>query len=422
MTLSTPRSRAEQLDAHDELAALRAQFHIPQHAGRDCIYLCGHSLGLAPKRAAGLVNEELRIWQTLAVEGHFAAARPWVSYHEQVTRGLAALAGAETGEVVAMNSLTVNLHLLFVSFYRPTPTRYKILIERNAFSSDRYAVQSQLQFRGFDPATTLVELIPRPGEDHIRTDDVLAAIEREHDRLALVWLPGVQYLNGQVFDMAAISRAARSNGIAIGWDLAHAIGNVPMQLHDWDVDFAVWCSYKYLNGSPGAIGGAFVHARHAQSKLPRFAGWWGHDAHTRFTMPPDFQPMNGAEGWQLSNPPILAIAPLIASLELFSQAGLEPLQRKSKQLTQYLDELLRAECAEALDIITPQYARGAQLSLRLRGSRDHARAVFDRLIAAGVICDWREPDIIRVAPAPLYNRFTEVWDFVECLRAVSRGP
>ena len=422
MTLSTPRSRAEQLDAHDELAALRAQFHIPQHAGRDCIYLCGHSLGLAPKRAAGLVNEELRIWQTLAVEGHFAAARPWVSYHEQVTRGLAALAGAETGEVVAMNSLTVNLHLLFVSFYRPTPTRYKILIERNAFSSDRYAVQSQLQFRGFDPATTLVELIPRPGEDHIRTDDVLAAIEREHDRLALVWLPGVQYLNGQVFDMAAISRAARSNGIAIGWDLAHAIGNVPMQLHDWDVDFAVWCSYKYLNGSPGAIGGAFVHARHAQSKLPRFAGWWGHDAHTRFTMPPDFQPMNGAEGWQLSNPPILAIAPLIASLELFSQAGLEPLQRKSKQLTQYLDELLRAECAEALDIITPQYARGAQLSLRLRGSRDHARAVFDRLIAAGVICDWREPDIIRVAPAPLYNRFTEVWDFVECLQAVSRGP
>ena len=416
------RTEAEQLDAQDELATLRSAFHIPKRSdGGDCIYFCGHSLGLAPKRAVELVNEELQVWQTLGVEGHFAPARPWVSYHEQVTQGLAQLAGAQPDEVVAMNSLTVNLHLLFVSFYRPTRTRYKILIERMAFSSDRYAVQSQLQFHGYDPAAALVEVGPRPGEDRLRTEDIVATIERERDQLALVWLPGVQYLNGQLLDMPAITRAARACGAIAGWDLAHAIGNVPLQLHDWDTDFAVWCSYKYLNSSPGAIGGAFVHSRHARSNdRPRFAGWWAHDPATRFEMPPDFRSSSGATGWQVSNPPILAIAPLIASLELFAQAGLGKLQQKSAKLTGYLHELLQLECSEQLAVITPPDARGAQLSLRLHGSRDHARAVFDRLIAAGVLCDWREPDIIRVAPVPLYNRFTEVWDFVHLLRAMCR--
>ena len=416
------RAEAERLDAQDALASLRSAFHIPKrHDGGDCIYLCGHSLGLAPKRAVDLVNEELRAWQTQGVEGHFAGPRPWVSYHEQVAQGLALLAGAQADEVVAMNSLTVNLHLLFVSFYRPQGARHRILIERTAFSSDRYAVQSQLQFHGYDPKTALLEIAPRAGEDHLRTEDLLATIDQARDQLALVWLPGVQYLNGQVFDMQTITRAAHACGATVGWDLAHAIGNVPLRLHDWDVDFAVWCGYKYLNGGPGAIGGAFVHSRHARSfDRPRFAGWWAHDPATRFEMPSDFSPTTGAPGWQLSNPPILAITPLIAALDVFTRAGIDRLNSKSVQLTSYLHELLQAYCADRVDVITPSSARGAQLSLRVRGPRDHARTVFDRLGAAGVLCDWREPDIIRVAPVPLYNRFTDVWDFVHVLRAICR--
>jgi kynureninase len=419
--MTRERAIAERLDAQDGLAPLRDEFHIPRRAdGRECIYLCGHSLGLAPKRASMLVNEELRAWQELGVDGHFASTRPWVSYHKQVTAGLAALAGAQPLEVVAMNSLTTNLHFLFVSFYRPSRSRYKILIENVAFSSDRYAVQSQIDFHGYDPQTALVELTPRAGEEIIRTEDVLSTLERERNSLALVWLPGVQYLTGQRFDIATITRAAREHGIVIGWDLAHAIGNVPLQLHEWDVDFAVWCSYKYLNGGPGAIGGAFVHERHARDfERPRLVGWWANDPRTRFAMRPDFEPTPGAEGWQISNPPILAITPLIASLDLFAKADPRRLQAKSERLTAYLDELLHAECRDVLSIITPRDARGAQLSLRLHRSRDAARRVFERLLAAGVICDWREPDIIRVAPVPLYNRFTDVWDFVQILKTAS---
>lgn len=411
------RSEAERLDAQDELARWRAEFHVPTRSdGSECIYLCGHSLGLAPMRAAELVNAELKQWQTLGVEGHFEAPRPWFSYHEQVAHGLAVLVGASTDEIVAMNSLTVNLHLLLTSFYRPTATRFKILIERAAFSSDRYAVQSHLQLHGHDPAAGLVEVGPRQGEDAIRTEDLIAAIEREQP--ALVWLPGVQYLSGQRIDMAGITRIAHEHGCVIGWDLAHAIGNVALQLHDWNADFAVWCSYKYLNAGPGAIGGAFVHAKHAQrSDLPRLAGWWGHDSKSRFAMPQTFQPIPGARGWQVSNPPILSTTPLIASLELFTQAGWPALQRKSSQLTRYLHELLLAECGEQLTVITPTDARGAQLSLRLHDTSEHARGVFKRLVAAGVMCDWREPDIIRVAPVPLYNRYTDAWDFVQALKA-----
>jgi kynureninase len=415
-TASNDRTAAEQLDAQDELAPFRSDFHIPPRpAGNDCIYLCGHSLGLAPKRAATLIGEELKAWQTLGVEGHFDSARPWVSYHEQVTKGLALLAGANDSEVVAMNSLTVNLHLLMVSFYRPHGTRHKILIERAAFSSDRYAIESQLRFHGYDPAEALVQVGPRAGEDAIRTEDVLAIIQREGKQLALALLPGVQYLTGQAFDVPVITRAARAQGCSVGWDLAHAIGNVPLSLHDWDVDFAVWCSYKYLNGSPGAIGGAFVHGRHAHAfDRPRLVGWWGHDPQSRLAMPATFEPAAGVRGWQVSNPPILATTPLIASLELFQAAGVSALHRKSQQLTAYMQSQLEAHCGERLTIITPT-ARGAQLSLRLHGTRDHARTVFDRLIAAGVICDWREPDIIRVAPVPLYNRYVDVWDFVHAL-------
>jgi kynureninase len=333
-----------------------------------------------------------------------------------VASGLAVLVGASTDEVAAMNSLTVNLHLLLSSFYRPTATRFKILIERAAFSSDRYAVQSHLQLHGHDPATGVVEVGLGLRDDAIRTEDVIAAIEREQP--ALVWLPGVQYLSGQRFDMAAITRVAHRQGCVIGWDLAHAIGNVALQLHDWDADFAVWCSYKYLNAGPGAIGGAFVHARHAQrSDLPRLAGWWGHDSESRFAMPAKFQPIPGARGWQVSNPPILSMTPLIASLELFTQAGWPALQRKSVHLTRYLHDLLLAQCGERLTVITPTVARGAQLSLRLQGTNEHARGVFERLVAADVMCDWREPDIIRVAPVPLYNRFTDAWDFVQALKA-----
>ena len=419
MNVSVERTFAERQDAADALAPLRAEFFIPQRQqGGDSIYLCGHSLGLQPRGVARVLDEELKHWAELAVEGHFASSRPWLPYHEQLTHSLARLAGAQPLEVVAMNSLTVNLHLMFTSFYRPSPAREAILVEQQAFPSDQYAVASQIRFHGFDPRTALIEVTPRAGEDLLRTEDICSLIEREGQRIATVMLPGVQYLTGQRFDIEAITRCARREGCVVGFDLAHAIGNVPLKLHDWDVDFAVWCSYKYLNAGPGAIGGCFVHERHARSlDLPRFAGWWGHDKQSRFQMPPAFQPIAGAEGWQLSNPPILAAAPLLASLPLFDAAGMDQLRAKSLRLTAYLQALLETRLPKSLTITTPgdPEARGCQLSIRLHRPATEARAAFDALAAQGVFCDWREPDIIRVAPVPLYNSFLDVWQFVTAL-------
>jgi kynureninase len=424
MSVSVEREFAQQQDARDPLAALRAEFFLPQRAdGSANIYLCGHSLGLQPRGVARILNEELEHWAKLGVEGHFASSRPWLPYHEQLTTSLAKLVGAQPLEVVAMNSLTVNLHLMLAGFYRPRPGRDAILIEKRAFSSDQYAVASQIRHHGFDPQTALLEIDPRAGEDVIRTEDICALLEREGSRIATVMLPGVQYLSGQRLDLETIARCARSQGCTVGFDLAHAIGNVPLQLHDWDVDFAVWCSYKYLNAGPGAIGGCFVHERHARSlDLPRLAGWWGHDKTSRFQMPATFQPIPGAEGWQLSNPPIFAAAPLLASLPLFDAAGMESLRAKSVKLTAYLQSLLQSRSNDALTIITPAdpEARGCQLSLRLHRSPTAARAVFESLEKQGVICDWREPDIIRVAPVPLYNSFLEVWQFVAALEQALR--
>lgn len=420
-SLNTARNRALALDQADPLAAYRSQFHIPQTTnGNKVLYFCGHSLGLQPKNTAALVQQELQHWQQNAVEGHFTGARPWLSYHEQLTEGLAELCGALPIEVAAMNSLTVNLHLLLISFYKPTPKRHKIVIEANAFSSDRYAVSSQLTLHGYDPETSLIELKPRVGEDVLRTEDILSLIEREGHAISALVLPGVQYLTGQYLDIPRITQAAHQQGCVIGFDLAHAIGNVPLQLHEWNVDFAVWCGYKYLNSGPGAIGGMFVHERHAQRpELPRLAGWWGHDKQTRFTMPHDFSPLLGAEGWQLSNPPILACAPLISSLEIFHSARLSKLRAKSVQLTEFLYGLLTAHCPK-VSVITPSdpSQRGCQLSLRLAMSPSKAKRIYEDLALQGIMCDWREPDIIRVAPTPLYNTYFEVFTFVATLQSM----
>ncbi|HXQ30589.1 MAG TPA: kynureninase [Steroidobacteraceae bacterium] len=400
------------LDAADALAPFRARFRLPLGPdGEPAIYLCGNSLGPLPVDAEARIQQLLSQWATLAVRGHHTGPEPWMTYHEQFAGPLARLVGASPAEVVAMNTLTVNLHLMLVSFYRPTSDRHRILIERSAFPSDRYAIVAQLAFHGRTASDSLVEIGPRAGEDLLRTEDIVGAIERERASLALVLLPAVQYLTGQVLDVAAITRAARQHAVRVGWDLAHAVGNVPLALHDSGADFAVWCNYKYLCGGPGAIGAAFVHERHANApELPRFAGWWGHDAATRFAMGPDFVPMRGADGWQLSNPPVLALAPLAAALRLFDEAGVPRLRAKSLALTGRARELLERRCAGHLTIVTPRASaeHGAQLSLRLKDGAVRGRRVFAALTAAGVIGDWREPDIIRLAPAPLYNSFAEV--------------
>lgn len=425
MTHASDRAQAARLDEGDPLAPFRTDFHIPVRGDAAAVYLCGHSLGLAPKAAARIVDEELDVWARLGVDGHFDSARPWLAYHEQLSGSLARLTGASSQEVVAMNSLTVNLHLMLASFYRPTPGRHRILIEKRAFSSDRYAVASQIQLHGFDPATSLLEIGPREDSSTIRTDDICQLIEREGPSIATVMLPGVQYLSGQCFDMATIAACARRQGCKVGFDLAHAIGNVELALHDWNADFAVWCSYKYLNGGPGAIGGCFVHERHSRTvDAPRLAGWWGHDKASRFDMPEHFRALPGAEGWQLSNPSILSAAPLLASLALFDRAGMQRLRGKSMSLTAYLENLLNERLKDSLTILTPTdpAARGCQLSLRLHRSPAAARAVYSTLTQRGYICDWREPDVIRVAPVPMYNRFTEVWEFVEALeKALGRS-
>ena len=416
------RSTAHALDIADPLARQRSRFHLPITTdGNPQTYLCGHSLGLQPKSTAALINEELLVWQSQAVEGHFNNHRPWLSYHQQLTPGLAELCGSLPIEVVAMNSLSINLHLLLTSFYRPTAQRHKLLIEANAFPSDRYAAISQLRLHGFDPVEALLELAPREGEDLLRTEDIVGLLEREGQHIATVLLPGVQYLTGQVLDMNAITRSAQQQGCVVGFDLAHAIGNVPLKLHEWNVDFAPWCSYKYLNSGPGSIGGAFVHERHAHNfNLPRLAGWWGHDKTTRFAMPHEFAPLPGAEGWQVSNPPILACAPLLASLQIFQDAGIHALRNKSLQLTAYLEYLLVNLPGRWIELITPSdpAARGSQLSLRLRVPTDQARHIHEQLQKQGVVCDWREPNVIRVTPAPLYNRHVDAWQFVNVLKSL----
>ena len=411
---------AAAMDARDPLAHFRERFYIPKtKGGTDCIYLCGHSLGLQPKTARSYIEQELRDWAELGVEGHLHAKAPWVPYHRLLTDQTAALAGAQPTEVVVMNSLTVNLHLMMATFYRPSSQRHKILIERAAFPSDQYAVKSQIRFHGFDPATSLVELKPRDGELCLRDEDIQALIELEGSSIALILLGGVNYATGQVLDMAGITKTGHRQGCLVGFDLAHAAGNIPLRLHDWGPDFAVWCSYKYLNGGPGCVAGCFVHERHARAfDLPRFSGWWGHDEKTRFQMGPEFVCMQGAEGWQLSNPPILALAPLRASMEIFAEAGMENLRAKSESLTGYMEFLLDQQHSADVSIISPREAtrRGAQLSIRVP---KHGRAMCDRLATSGVIGDWREPDIFRVAPVPLYNSYEDVYQFVQRFVAVS---
>ena len=407
-------------DAADPLASFRDRFAIPkQPDGSDLIYLCGNSLGLQPKVAVSLVREELDAWATLAVGAHFAAERPWVSYPERLAPATATLVGAHPGEVVAMNTLTVNLHFMLVSFYRPTSGRHKVLIERPAFPSDRYAVESQIRFHGFDPTASLIEIGPRSGESTIRMEDLEACLRAEGSTIALVLLPGVNYYTGQVFDMAAVTRLGQAQGCVVGFDLAHAVGNIPLRLHDWNADFAVWCTYKYLNGGPGAVAGCFVHERHRDwADKPRLAGWWGHDAASRFLMGPDFIPSLGAEGWQVSNAPILSLAPVLASLDIFEEAGMGALTAKSDRLTSYLAFLVHEELGAHVEILTPLESgrRGCQLSLRVRGTRADQRKVFEALETHGVVCDWREPDVIRVAPVPLYNRFEDAFEFVGVLQ------
>ncbi|CAN5299019.1 kynureninase [soil metagenome] len=411
------------LDAADELRHFRELFHIPVDAGGEAaVYLTGNSLGLQPKSVRGYVEQELKDWESFGVEGHTKARKAWLPYHEFLTEPMARVIGAKPVETVVMNSLTVNLHLLMVSFYRPTEERYKIVIEKGAFPSDQYAVESQMRFHGHMPAGTdadgagLIELAPREGEATMRTEDIIDTIEREGDAIALILLGGVNYYTGQAFDMATITAVGHRVGAVVGFDLAHAAGNIELKLHDWDVDFAAWCSYKYLNAGPGAVAGAFVHERHAESfDLPRFAGWWGHDKETRFQMGPHFKPMAGAEGWQISNPPILQMAALRASLEIFDQATMPRLRAKSERLTGYLYDRLTKMGNDRITVITPSDAesRGCQLSIRVQQAD---KALFNAITDRGVVADWREPDVIRVAPVPLYNTFSDVDRFARILQ------
>ena len=422
-TVTSSAARAAELDARDPLRLFRDRFHIPQASdGSDAVYLCGHSLGLQPKTAAEYIREELEDWARLGVDAHFRGRHPWMPYHRLLTHQTARLVGAMPSEVVVMNSLTVNLHLMMVSFYRPTRERHKIIVEAGAFPSDQYAIKSQIRYHGFDPATSLVELRPREGDSTLRDSDILETIEREGDSVALIMLGGVNYSTGQAFNIEEITRAGHRKGCLVGFDLAHAAGNLLLNLHDADVDFAVWCSYKYLNSGPGSTAGCFVHERHASWRGPRFEGWWGHNEGTRFRMGPDFDGTPGAEGWQLSNPPILSLAAVRASMEIFDEAGMRALREKSVALTGYLESLLDHAQSPAFTIVTPREPerRGAHLSLRVPSN---GRAICARLVEEGVICDWREPDILRVAPAPLYNSYTDVYRFAErFLAAVGASP
>ena len=406
---------ALELDANDELQHYRNEFHIPlQKNGKEHIYLCGNSLGLQAKRTAAFINQELADWATFGVKGHFHAKNPWMPYHEFLTESYSKIVGAKQSEVVAMNTLTVNLHLMMVSFYRPTENRYKIIIEANAFPSDIYAVESQIKHHGLSPETSLIKLRPRDGESAIRTENIQEIIEKEGDEIALIMLGGVNYYTGQVFDFEKITKLAQSKGINVGFDLAHAAGNIKLELHKWGVDFAVWCSYKYLNSGPGSVAAAFVHEKHHNTNLNRFAGWWGHNKEDRFKMPDNFVPITTAEGWQLSNPPILSLAAIRASLSIFDEVGMDKLVAKSKELTNYLLFLLDSIETERIEIITPK-ERGCQISIRVKNGN---KELFDSITEKGVIADWREPDVIRLAPIPLYNSFKDVFNFYSIFKGV----
>lgn len=420
MTFEFSLSFAQKADREDALSAYRDQFFIPQHEGRDGVYLTGNSLGLQPKGAAKALQQELGDWAELGVEGHFHGKHPWFHYHKFFAEDSARLVGALPHEVVVMNNLTVNLHLMFVSFYRPREGRYKILMEAGAFPSDMYAVESQVRFHAYEYDDAVIELKPREGEHSLRTEDILDTIEEYKDELALVFFSGVQYYSGQAFDMEAIAAKSRENGITVGFDLAHAAGNLVLKLHDWGVDFACWCSYKYLNSGPGSVSGCFVHERHANNpELPRFAGWWGRKEEGRFEMTRGFVPEYGAAGWQLSNAPVLSMAVHRLSLQMFSEAGIENLRKKGDQLTSWLEFVLKHVANEKasldFEIITPPLPhRGSQLSV-LTGS--NGKALFDYLTKRGVIADWREPNVIRMAPVPMYNSFEDIYRLGEIMLA-----
>lgn len=411
---------AQEQDQKDDLKKFRERFHFPQHNQRETVYFTGNSLGLAPKTAMAALEQEINDWAKYGVEGHFEAKNPWVSYHEMFAEPLANLVGAKPHEVAAMNGLTSNLHLLMVSFYKPTQNRYKIICEGKAFPSDQYALQSQVKHHNLEPNEAIIQLFPREGEHNLRTEDVVAAIKEHASSLALVMIGGVNYYTGQYFDIPTITQAGHAAGALVGWDLAHAAGNLPLQLHDWDVDFAAWCSYKYMNSGPGSISGIFVHEKHVTNPdINRFAGWWGHDKERRFLMEPEFKPMPTAESWQLSNAPVLAMAVHKASLDIFMEAGIDNLRKKSIRLTNYLEFIVNAvsDSAEnaSLEIITPSAPeqRGAQLSILSHGS---GKELFDFITKEGVIADWREPNVIRIAPVPMYNNFEDVYRFGEILK------
>jgi kynureninase len=419
MPFSADEEFARQLDADDSLRQFRAKFHLPLSTdGKSLVYLAGNSLGLMPKSVRKIVEQELDDWANLAVDAHLDGTTPWYSYHETLREPTARLVGAKPNEVICMNSLTVNLHLMMATFYRPTKSRFKILMEEPAFPSDTYAIKSQIVHHGIDPKEALVLACPRKGEFTVRQEDVEAALDKHGDEIAVVLIAGVNFFTGQLFDIPAITKAAQKRGIIVGIDLAHAAGNVPLRLHDWNVDFAVWCSYKYLNAGPGAVAGAFVHERHAtNTKLPRLAGWFGNDPNTRFRLhlEPEFIPVPSADGWQISNPPIFSMAPLRASLSIFDEAGgMEALRAKSVKLTGYLQFLLDRAGADRFTVITPRETneRGCQLSIL---AHEHPKELFGKLEAAGVKCDFREPKVIRAAPTPLYNTFDEIWRFAKIL-------
>jgi len=407
-------------DEADPLKSYREKFHFPNLGTAEMAYFSGHSLGLQPKAVKTAVDLELDEWAKYGVEGHFHATNPWYSYHENLTSPMAKIVGAKESEVVCMNSLTTNLHLLFVSFYRPTQKRYKIVSEAKMFPSDRYLLETQARFHGFDPDDAIIEIGPRDGDWTICEEDILAAIDANADQLAMVFFGGVNYFTGQLFDMPALTKAAHAVRAIAGFDLAHAAGNVPLSLHDWNMDFAAWCSYKYLNSSPGNVGGIFVHERHGSDlELPRFGGWWGHDKATRFQMKSGFRPMQGAEGWQLSNAPILGMSAMKASIDIFAEVGMQALREKSEKLTGYLeytiDQLAEQFPDASISIITPRDAnqRGCQISINIGGRE---RQLFEDMIAEGVIADFREPCIIRIAPVPLYNSFEDVFSFGKVMR------
>lgn len=409
---------SKEKDAQDELASFRDRFYHPEVNDKQALYFTGNSLGLQPKSAEAYLKQELEDWRKLGVEGHFEARRPWYSYHEFFSRSMADIAGAKETEVVAMGSLTANIHSLMASFYHPTKTRYKILCERKAFPSDTYAMQAQAKLHGFSIEDTIVEISPAEGSDIITEDAIIEKIFELGDSLATVMIGGVNYYSGQVFDMAVITDAAHKVGAYCGFDLAHGMGNIEVKLHEWQVDFAAWCTYKYLNSGPGSVGGLFVHENHHKRKLPILAGWWGHDKETRFKMEPEFVPMQSAEAWQMSNAPVFNMAIYLASLEIFQEATMTRLWAKSRPMTDYLEFIVNDVAKETgadLEIITPKehHRRGCQLSIVAHG---YGRKLFDQITEAGVIADWREPNVIRMAPVPLYNSYEDVYRFGEILK------